>query len=149
MKGSATTDDDSSAERRFTLAELAALANLPRRTVRYYIQIGLLDPPIGETRAAYYTSAHLEQLLTVTNYSKAGLSLERIRDLLHQPQLPPPIAPPRVGSIEVRSHLAIADGVELVIEPGRAQLSPEHVRKLFKETLALYAAIVEENGNER
>ena len=83
------------------------------------------------------------------NYSKAGLSLDRIGDLLRQPQMPPPIAPPRVGAVEVRSHLTLADGVELVIEPGRARLSPEQVRKLFREALALYEQIVGENDDER
>ena len=50
--------------RTYTLDELCTLAELPKRTVRYYIQLGLVDRPIGETRAAHYTSRQLEQLLT-------------------------------------------------------------------------------------
>ena len=42
----------------YSIDELAALAELPRRTVRYYIQQGLVDRPIGEKRAAYYTASH-------------------------------------------------------------------------------------------
>lgn len=133
----------------FTLEALAALAGLPRRTVRYYIQLGLVDRPIGETRAAYYTPAHVEQLLTVQKYAKAGLALERIRDLLQQPVPVPPVAPPRAGNVEVRSHLTLADGVELVVEPGRAGLAPEQVRRLFQETLSLYARLLEEKPDER
>jgi len=133
----------------YSLDELASLAALPRRTVRYYIQLGLVDRPIGETRAAYYTTTHLEQLLIVAKYSKAGLALDRIAELLHEPQMPPPVAPPRVGTVEVRSHLTLADGVELVVEPGRAGLSPEQVRRLFQQALALYQKILTENDHER
>ncbi len=51
----------------YPLAELAVLADLPPRTVRYYVQIGLVDRPEGETRAARYGARHLEQLLQIRN----------------------------------------------------------------------------------
>ena len=47
-------------------------------------------------------------------------------------------APRVAGDVEVWTHLHVEDGVELHIEPARAGLSPEQVRKLFKEVLALY-----------
>ncbi len=49
----------------YPLAELCVLADLPPRTVRYYVQIGLVNRPQGETRAARYGSTHLEQLLLI------------------------------------------------------------------------------------
>ena len=140
--------DTSPADPRHSIDELAALVGLTRRTVRYYIQLGLVDRPIGEPRSAYYTAKHLEQLLTVVKYSKAGLALDRIADLLSAPQSLPPVAPPRVGTVEVRSHLTIADGVELVVEAGRAGLSPDQVRNLIREVLAAYGRVVEETNNE-
>lgn len=130
--------------RRLTLDELCGLANLPRRTVRYYIQLGLVERPVGETRAAYYTGRHLEQLLTIRKWTEAGLSLERIRGLLEgeDPAVPPP--PPRQpGTVEVMSHLIVADGIELVIEPGRAGLDPQEVRALFRAVLEAYGKIQE------
>ena len=132
-------------ERSLSLDQLCILAELPRRTVRYYIQIGLVDRPIGETRAAYYTDSHLQQLLTIRKWTDAGLSLERIRELLEgaDPAVPPP-RPRKAASVEVMSHLIVADGVELVIEPGRAGLKPEEVRNLFKRVLAAYADIIKE-----
>ena len=62
----------------YSLQELAALVELPERTVRYYIQLGLVDRPEGETRAARYGERHLEQLLEIRKWQRAGLSLERI-----------------------------------------------------------------------
>ena len=37
----------------FSLDEIAALAELPKRTVRYYIQIGLVDRPEGAAKGAF------------------------------------------------------------------------------------------------
>lgn len=126
----------------FTLDELAALSALPRRTVRYYIQCGLIDRPQGTGKGAFYTRRHLEQLLLVRKWQPAGLSLERIGELLRtQDTGPVPPAPRRAGTVEVWSHLVLADGVELTLEPGRAGLSPEQVRAFFRAVSAAYAQI--------
>ncbi len=127
--------------RNFTLDELATLADLPRRTVRYYIQLGLVDRPIGETRAAHYLPRHLEQLLQIRKWTAAGVSLERIRELLSGEPPPVPQRPRGAGSVEVWSHLVVTDGVELTLEPSRAGLAPEEVREFFRGVLALYENI--------
>lgn len=132
-------------QRTYSLDELAALAELPRRTVRYYIQLGLVDRPIGETRAAHYTSKHLEQLLQIRTWTQAGVSLERIRELLTGTS---PVIPPRPrgpGTVEVWSHLVIADGLELALEPMRAGLSPEQVRAFFRGAMSLYDTITKKD----
>ena len=136
------------AEKRYSIDELAALVELPRRTVRYYIQQGLVDRPEGARRAAYYTRRHLEQLLEIRKWQRAGLSLERIRELLHTPgpgEAPPP-RPRGRGSVEVWSHIVIDPGVELHLAPDQAGLSPEQVRTLARELVALVDRIREEGG---
>jgi DNA-binding transcriptional MerR regulator len=134
-------------DRAYTLDELSALAELPRRTVRYYIQIGLLERPGGVGRGAHYGQRHLEQLLEIRKWTRAGLSLERIRELL-SPEgdvAPVPPAPPRrPGTVEVWSHVVLGDGVELTVEPKRAGLSPEQVRALAQGVTDLYAKIQSE-----
>lgn len=122
----------------YTLAELCDLSGLSIRTARYYIQIGLVDKPEGETRAARYGAKHLEQLLLVQKWVAAGVSLDRIRDQL-QGAVELPRVSRRPGSLEVKSHLLLADGVELVIEPGAAGMSPEELRSFAKGVMALYA----------
>ena len=62
----------------YSAEQLSALSGTPRRTIRYYIQLGLVDRPVGETRAAHYTWQHLGQLLRIRAFVDAGLSLERI-----------------------------------------------------------------------
>ena len=116
----------------YPLDDLCTLSGLPKRTVRYYMQIGLVDRPIGETRAAYYTQHHLEQLLQVKRLSDAGLSLQRIRSVLAG-EVPPAAPRPRTpGSVEVRSHVFLAPGIELQIRAEDAALSPEQVRALVQ-----------------
>ena len=125
----------------FTLDELATLAALPRRTVRYYIQLGLLDRPVGETRGAHYLPSHLDALLRIRQLTEAGISLERVREVLRGD---PPAVPPRVrqpGSVEVRSHIWIAHGVELQVSPEQADATPEDIRQLAQVVIAAWQRI--------
>jgi DNA-binding transcriptional MerR regulator len=123
---------------RYSIDELSSLAAVTPRTVRYYIAQGLLDRPEGEKRGAHYLRRHLEQLLLVRRWTDAGLSLERVRELIAgAPEDPPRRAAPP-GSVEVWSRVTVADGLELHLEPGRAGLSPEQVRAFVRGLTALY-----------
>lgn len=136
-------------QKTFTLDEIAALAELPRRTVRYYIQSGLVDRPQGVGKGAYYTQHHVEQLLLVRKWQLAGLSLERIGELLKQQAAGPlPPTPRRPGTVEVWSHLVVADGIELTLEPGRAGLTPEQLRAFFRAVTQAYTQIHESEEKE-
>lgn len=133
----------------YSLDELCVLVELPKRTVRYYMQLGLVDRPEGLARGARYFARHLEQLLGIRKWQRAGLSLERIRELLEKPDAA--AVPPRPrgrGTVEVVSRLVVDDGVELMIDAGRAGLSPEAVRELFRRVLAAYDDVQGEEENE-
>jgi DNA-binding transcriptional MerR regulator len=133
--------DAAATAERYSMDELATLAGVTPRTVRYYIAQGLLDRPAGAKRGAHYLRRHLEQLLLVRRWTDAGLSLERVRELIAgAPEEPPRRAAPP-GSVEVWSRLTLADGLELHVEPGRAGLSPEQVRALVRGLTALYRQV--------
>ena len=119
----------------YTLDQLCALTDLPKRTVRYYMQLGLVDRPVGETRAAHYTPRHLEQLLQIRKLADAGVSLERIREVLAGGESPVPDRVRQPGSISVLSHVFIAPGVELQIDPQAAGLSPEQLRAFVRTVM--------------
>ena len=128
----------------FTLDKIASLAELPRRTVRYYIQTGLVDRPQGLGKGAFYTQHHVEQLVLVRKWQLAGLSLDKIGDVLKQQASGPlPPTPRRSGTVEVWSHLVVAEGVEVNLEPGQAGLSPEQVRAFFRGVTQLYQQVQE------
>ncbi|MBP7525525.1 MAG: MerR family transcriptional regulator [Propionivibrio sp.] len=121
-----------------TFDELCAAVDLPTRKVRYYIQLGVVDRPDGTTRWAKYTTRHVEQLLSIKKWQAAGLSLERIRALLHggPDDLPPKRQPP--GTVEVWSRLVVAPGIELNVEAGVSGLSPEELRNFFRKVMSAY-----------
>ena len=136
----------------YTLGELCSLVDMPRRTVRYYIQVGLIDRPGGSGRGAHYNNQHLDQLLEVRKWQRAGLSLERIRELVTSPTsetVIPPLPKRKKGAVEVWSHIVIDDGIEITINPKQANLSHEEVRKLAKNVIQLYEKIRSDRENKR
>lgn len=133
----------------YSFDELCAKVEIPPRTVRYYIQLGLVDRPDGLNRGAKYSNVHIEQLLTVKKWQEAGLSLERIRQLMHEDTSAPPPMRPQPGTVEVWSRLTVAPGIELNLEAGASGLSPEEMRTLFRSVMAAYQEIKNTNkGND-
>lgn len=130
---------------KLNLQQLGERADVPVRTIRFYIQKGLIGAPEGEKRGAYYTQAHLSDLLRIRTWQATGLSLDAISDLL-QARSEPPVAPARPGAVEVRSHLIVSDGIELVVAPERAALTQSQLRALFRQVQAAYAALVGQKG---
>lgn len=139
-----TQDTTTSDATKFSLDELCSLSDTPKRTARYYMQIGLVDGPIGSTKAAHYLPRHLDQLLTIRKLSDAGVSLERIREVLSGEAPPVPPRQRKAGSVEVRSHLYIAEGVELEISPERSGLNPEEVRALVRAVMQIFENLKKE-----
>jgi DNA-binding transcriptional MerR regulator len=140
-----TTPNDETADEatlgRFSMDALASLAGVTPRTVRYYVAQGLLEPAAGAKRGAHYLRRHLEQLLQVRRWSDAGLSLERIRELQAGASEDPPRRSVAPGSVEVWSRVTVADGLEIQLEPGRANLSPEQVRAFVRGIATLYRQV--------
>ncbi|MDR1976674.1 MAG: helix-turn-helix domain-containing protein [Campylobacteraceae bacterium] len=129
----------------FTLDELCQLVNLDKRTIRYYIQIGLVPRPIGETKAARYSNAHLERLLLVKKWRDSGLSLERIAELFDDDKTPPITARRlRRGEVEVRSHITVCAGVEIQISPAQSELTTEQIRELIRQISAFAETFTKE-----
>jgi len=135
----------------FTLDELARAVALPRRTVRYYIQIGLLDRPEGLGRGAHYAPHHLAKLQEIKKWKKAGLSLERIRELIDPEKLKILISPPepqRKGTVEVWSHVVIDEGIEITLNPTRLNMTPEQVREFASAVADHYEKFIQKKEME-
>ncbi len=132
----------------YTLDALSQLTDLPKRTIRYYIQLGLVDRPVGETRAAHYLPSHLEQLLRVKKLTEARVPLERIRQVMDGQDAAPTWADARPpGSLEVKTHLHVLPGVEIQISPEQSGLSPEQIRMLLKEVMAATQRVLKKESN--
>jgi DNA-binding transcriptional MerR regulator len=112
---------------RYAVGDLARLGGVSRRTVRYYVQEGLIPPPFGVGRGNHYGAEHLQQILRVKAMQEAGKTLDEIRRLpadriaprtkvLRETEL---IAPQR----SIWRRLTLAPGVELQIA-GHIRLPP-------------------------
>jgi len=126
---------------KYTFNELCSLVELPIRTVRFYIQKGLVSSPEGSRKGAYYTQKHLDELLAIRKWQRAGLSLERIRELMFEGVTEPGHIPPprgrRPGDLEVWSKLFVKEGLEIHLEPKMAGMSPEQVREFCRRVMVL------------
>jgi len=62
----------------YSIHELEKAANVPLRTLRYWVNKGLIARPIGRGRTARYTDAHLVHALVVKHLRESKLSLKAI-----------------------------------------------------------------------
>ena len=136
-------------QKHYRIKELSALTDMSARTIRFYIQEGVVDKPFGQNKGAYYTDTHLRQLLTVKKYKEAGVSLERIAQIIHEEQGGEAIDyRVKPGKIEVLSRIYLKDGVELSINPERSGLSQQNIRNLSKAVLEFIETIKKEKEND-
>lgn len=66
----------------FNIEALAEKTGTTRRTIRYYVQRGLIPKPEGGGRGHYYTNNHLERIKQIQRLSFQGAPLEVIKRLL-------------------------------------------------------------------
>jgi DNA-binding transcriptional MerR regulator len=69
----------------YRVEQLAAAAQLPVDTLRFYQARGLLPAPRREGRIAVYTDLHLERLTRIRSLQQQGFSLSQIRRVLEGP----------------------------------------------------------------
>lgn len=72
-----------------------------------------MDRPEGAKRGACYMPRHPGQLLEIRKWHRAGLSVDRIAELLGEPDdaTLPPLPRRRPGYVRVRSHIHLAPGI--------------------------------------
>ena len=68
----------------YDLTELCRAAGVTQRTVRYYIQQGLLEPPDSRGPKAHYGEGHLQRLRLIKRLQRRHLPLSEIRQILGQ-----------------------------------------------------------------
>ena len=131
----------------YLIEELCERTGFTRRTVRYYVQEGLVDPPAGRGRGGYYADRHVAQLARIRELQEQGYRLDAIRGLLGR-QAPVEAAagtPPAASRLPPASSWIrheVAPGVEL-------HVSAETQRKLgtaVTSVLEAVRSIIEREG---
>lgn len=69
----------------YTVHELAALARISERTLRYYDQLGLLRPQRQANGYRLYGPAQVDRLQQILFYRELGMELKRVAALLNDP----------------------------------------------------------------
>ena len=70
----------------YTVNKLAQLSGVSGRTLRYYDQIGLLKPTrINSSGYRMYGQKEVDLLQQILFYRELDVSLEKIKDIIHQP----------------------------------------------------------------
>lgn len=127
---------------RYAVGDLAALGGVSRRTVRYYVQEGLIPPPTGLGRGHHYGPGHLDALLRVKAMQESGQTLDDIRRSLQgrsgpvgrtaRSRSPSPALPPAepAPAHSLWQRVSIAAGVEVHIASGRPLPSPAALLEL-------------------
>jgi DNA-binding transcriptional MerR regulator len=124
-------------ERLYGIDELAERAGVSRRTVRYYIERGLLPPPTGLGRGKHYTDEHLATLVSIRELQERGVPLAEV---VARRDAPPPAVVARPAPVQTSwSRIVLADGLELHLRGRR--LDEERLR-------ALIDAVTEVMGEE-
>lgn len=114
-------------EPRFSLAELEESSGLNARTIRFYIEQGLVAPALGRGRSRYFTPEHLRVLAEIAHLRDQRLSIDEIRERLAGQATPEGIVPEEWGRIRLHPDL------ELHMRSG----APDNVRALAARITAL------------
>lgn len=136
----------------FKLDELARVSGTSARTIRYYVQRGLLPSPQFRGRDTAYDAGHLLRLRAIRRFQEAFFpldaiavelerrsttELERVADgqtPIRPPPLdsPPPAHPPTPSAPRSLRAIELADGVSLLVDDA----APAESRRLVEEILA-------------
>jgi DNA-binding transcriptional MerR regulator len=129
-------EHDNRDERCYGIEELAELGGVTRRTVRYYVQRGLLPTPLGTGRGPHYTPTHLQRLIHIRKLQETGVPLveivARLDGALQTPVSVPEVLPEPERSTWMR--FVLADGVELHVRTGAARVQPSQLARLVEAT---------------
>jgi DNA-binding transcriptional MerR regulator len=160
---------------RYTAADLARLAGVSERTVRYYVQEQLIDPPEGRGRGAHFDDRHLTQLRRVRLLQEAGLDHDAIRQYAEEleqvlakrgfrledaehawagfavqaAQAHRALAGNRGRTIETSTvtRLGIASGIELLVASPRRLPPPARLAEVARYLRAAFGIDDEDDGN--
>lgn len=137
----------------YSIQNLCDKTGLPRRTIHFYTQQGLLPPPNGAGPGARYDDRHLLRLQLIPLLRQQGLRLDQIRMQLLEADLPamhtmreklaaPPAPPTSEPAMQPYLHYLLPGGVLLAapanLPPaGRKKLADllEAARRIFGSTL--------------
>jgi len=112
---------------KYTIEQLGELTGFTRRTIRYYVQEGLIDPPAGRGRGGFYYDSHVQQLLRIKSFQEKGIGITAMVSLMKN-EAPEPVLPSR----EVMIRYEILPGIEINISREMEIKEPKKVLEIIR-----------------
>jgi DNA-binding transcriptional MerR regulator len=113
--------------KKYTIEELSELTGYTRRTIRYYVQEGLIDPPAGRGRGGFYYDSHIQQLLQIKSFQEKGIGITAMLSLMKK-EVTDPVLPSR----EIMVRYQIVPGIEVNISREIEIKEPKKVLELIR-----------------
>jgi DNA-binding transcriptional MerR regulator len=126
-------------KKRYSIEELSEKTGFSIRTIRYYIQEGLLEPPPGRGRGGFYFDSHLKKLVEIKSFQEKGLKLAAIQEIFLKGEKGE-ITPER----EIWVKYAIKPGIEIHIS---RELEDRERKRVF-DIVQIARSLLSEGGNE-
>lgn len=108
-----------------------------RRTVRYYVELGLIEPPAGRGRGGFYNDSHLAVLQRIKNLQEKGMGLSSITKALKSED-----EAEEVYVRDVWVKYEIMQGLEISV----LKNLEEHQRKKISEIIRMAKSIIKEDS---
>lgn len=155
-----TDDSEGPTQRReYRMEELARLAGITVRTLRFYRERKLIPPPRREGRIAWYDDHHLARLRTITALLERGHTLNGIAELaeafdngrdvgdLLGVEVPTEETPVRLTPEELADHFAgevTPENLAAALDLGYLGVDGEEIVHISRRLLEVSSALVHE-----
>ncbi|MFJ7995219.1 MerR family transcriptional regulator [Peribacillus frigoritolerans] len=125
------------------IGELAEMANVTKRTVDYYTNLGLLKAERSASNYRYYSVGELERLRRIEGYKRENLSLEDIKEILKKDK-------EAASAIEAKGlqlknkmdglNVELQEFISLIEKDGKSELLLK--KQISRESMALIQSLL-------
>ena len=128
-------------DKKYSIDELSGISGFSIRTIRFYIQEGVLEPPPGRGRGGFYFDSHLQRLREIKALQDQGLKLASIHEVLRRQEGSTVTGPER----EVWIKYPIAPGIEIHV----SRDSEEKERRNIADIIRIAKSILSAGGGKK
>ncbi len=128
-------------KKKYTIDDLGKLTGYSRRTIRYYVQEGLLAPPAGRGRGGFYFDSHLQKLLEIKSIKDRGIKLSAIQEVLKKNK-----KPELLNLKEVWIRHPIKPGLEIHVSRNLEEKEREKIKGIIRAARSILDSGGENDG---
>jgi len=121
---------NSNSEKKYSIDELSESTGFSRRTIRFYIQEKILEPPAGRGRGGFYFDSHKAVLLKIKELQAKGFNLESINNIIKMHEKiseEPIIFNQEKFDRQIWVKYTVEDGIELSV---RRDVEEKNIKKI-------------------